>query len=43
MKDRDCQNCIWHDVYCRSWDCEFMSYEEAKERLKEAEQRKDDE
>lgn len=29
--DRDCANCIWHDLVCKSWNCDFINRQEAKD------------
>ena len=43
MSERDCKNCLWHtDDGCSSWDCDFISREEAAEAVKKLrEERKD--
>lgn len=37
MSDRNCPECIWHNGrHCTSFDCEYMSYSDAKKRLQSA-------
>lgn len=36
VSDRDCSHCIWHtDGRCASWDCEYISRDEAVEAVRE--------
>ena len=37
MSDRNCPECIWHNGrHCTSFNCEYMSYSDAKKRLQSA-------
>ena len=36
QEERDCNHCIWHtDGNCASWNCEYISRDEAVEAVRE--------
>lgn len=42
VSDRDCSHCIWHtDGRCASWDCEYISRDEAVEAVRKVRGMKD--
>ena len=43
IADRDCDHCIWHTSgSCASWDCEYVSRDEAVEAVRKVRGEKDD-
>lgn len=42
VEHRDCTTCIWHTSgSCASWDCEYISRDEAVEAVRERRQKHD--